>query len=87
MIEEMQSFPARLKPLELTMTTGQRKIYHDTCKAVERELAADPKRPFVLRDGHRLFVAERVITNKAVDFNEAVCCYTPNPHTPKVLKE
>ncbi len=87
MIDEMASFTVRLKPLVLTMSRDQRETYYDMCKTVETELIADRKRPFVLRDGHRLFIAERIIAEQPVDFNEAIRFYTPNPHTPKVVKD
>ncbi len=81
------SIPARLKPLVLTMTSHQREAYNDMCKKVGAELAADRKRSFVLRDGHRLFIAERLIADQDVDFNDVVRFYTPNPYTPKLPKD
>ena len=77
------SFSRRAKRLLLTMTSEQRADYEHTIRAVDLYLNLDPKRPFMLQDGHRLYVAERVLTDRPIDINKAVEFYEPNPHTVK----
>ena len=73
----------RVRSLLLTLTHGQHIRYQKAIKEVDRELQADLRRPFVLRDKHLLFVIERVITNTKIDINEVILSVTPNPLTPK----
>ena len=77
---------SRVRGLLLTLTHSQHNIYQKAIKEIDKELHADLGRPFVLQDKHKLFVIERVITNKPVDINEALLSVTPNPSTQKYEK-
>jgi len=69
----------RSRSLLLTLTISQRATYERAIKEISRELTNGRKQHFVLRDAHKLFVVERVITGRAVDINEALLSVEPNP--------
>ena len=70
------SIHARLRSLVLTMTREQRERYENVLRRVEAELG-----DYTLRDGHRLWVAERVLAGQKADVNQAVEFYESSRHT------
>ena len=71
---------ARLKKLVLTLTLTQSVAYHKTLGDIKQELQADPKHSYMLRDEHKLYTVERVLTNKPVSIADAIRSVTPNPY-------